>query len=410
MATTKLYLDTRGVKEGNDAPLKIAITKHGNTAYFSLGIKLNKSQWDSKACKVVNHDNKNRLNSFVQNMKTQFDNTLLELESKCLTGGLNATQLKNKIASILTPSEEEKEKNLFIYNFRRYTENCNKSNTKRIYNDTVRKIVKFSKKAEQLSFEDITKGWLDDFERFLSKEEHLSINTISIHMRNIRAVINDAIDNDITNNYPFRKKKIKNEPTRKRSLSVERLRELFNYPVENFQEKYIDTFKLCFYLIGINIVDLCNLTHENMIDGRIEYIRSKTGKKYNIKVEKEAMNIINKYKGTIKLVNFSEKCKTYRVYATSLDRGLKHIGPVKISNKKKKEKIRTSAFKGLSIYWARHTWATIAASLDIPKETISAALGHGYGNKTTAIYINFDTKKIDEANRRVIDYILYNKV
>lgn len=56
-------------------------------------------------------------------------------------------------------------------------------------------------------------------------------------------------------------------------------------------------------------------------------------------------------------------------------------------------------------YWARHSWATIAASLDIPNETIAAALGHSYGNRVTSIYINFDEKKIDAANRSVLNLI-----
>lgn len=47
---------------------------------------------------------------------------------------------------------------------------------------------------------------------------------------------------------------------------------------------------------------------------------------------------------------------------------------------------------------------TIAASLDIPKETIAAILGHG-GNTTTDIYIDFDERKKDIAMRRVIDYV-----
>lgn len=57
----------------------------------------------------------------------------------------------------------------------------------------------------------------------------------------------------------------------------------------------------------------------------------------------------------------------------------------------------------LSTYWARHTWATIAASLDIPKETIAAALGHELGNSITSIYIDYDLRKVDTANRLVID-------
>ena len=61
-------------------------------------------------------------------------------------------------------------------------------------------------------------------------------------------------------------------------------------------------------------------------------------------------------------------------------------------------------YSGLTSYWARHTWATLAAELEIPKETIAKALGHG-GNEVTDVYIRFDDKKIDIANRRVIDYL-----
>ncbi len=56
-------------------------------------------------------------------------------------------------------------------------------------------------------------------------------------------------------------------------------------------------------------------------------------------------------------------------------------------------------------YISRHSWATLAAELDIPKETISAGLGHEIGSDVTSIYIKFDQKKVDDANRRVIDYL-----
>lgn len=51
----------------------------------------------------------------------------------------------------------------------------------------------------------------------------------------------------------------------------------------------------------------------------------------------------------------------------------------------------------------------MAASLDIPKETISAALGHEIGSRVTSIYIDFDRRKVDEANRRVLDWVFYGK-
>lgn len=72
------------------------------------------------------------------------------------------------------------------------------------------------------------------------------------------------------------------------------------------------------------------------------------------------------------------------------------------------KKVRTPILPNITMYWARHTWATIAASLDIPKDTISAALGHGEST-VTDIYIDFEQEKVDLANRRVLDWVLYGK-
>lgn len=71
---------------------------------------------------------------------------------------------------------------------------------------------------------------------------------------------------------------------------------------------------------------------------------------------------------------------------------------------------RHPLFPDISSYWARHTWATIAASIDVPIELISASLGHEYGSRTTRIYIRYDKRKIDNANRAVLDWVLYGVI
>ena len=63
----------------------------------------------------------------------------------------------------------------------------------------------------------------------------------------------------------------------------------------------------------------------------------------------------------------------------------------------------------LTTYWARHSWATIARKIGVSKDTIAQALGHG-GNTVTDIYIDDDMEAVDEANRKVLDYVLYGKV
>lgn len=410
MTTTKLYLDTRSRNASGECPLKITITKHGKAAMYPIGVRVQPSQWDSIRQRVKDHPNKQRLNAFIQTRKNQFDNILLELTAKGELALLTSTQIKNKISKLLVPDDVDK--SLFVYRFREYMSRLNAFSTKEKYSQTLKRILQFDAKAETLSFEDITKDWLTNFELFLMPYNP-SRNGRNIHFRNIRAVFNDAIDNNITQFYPFRKFKIRPEVTVKRSLSVEDLRMLFDYDCEPFQKKYVDIFKLTFFLIGINLVDLCNL--KGIYNGYITYNRAKTGRLYNIKVEPEALSIINEYRGTEYLLRFNEELTSYKNLTKKIDKELKRIGPITmIPNKavgKHKHtfiKKRNGLFPKLSLYWARHTWATIAAELEIPKETIAAALGHG-ANSVTDTYISFDAKKIDEANRKVIDYVLYNK-
>ena len=412
MASVSVYLDIRTMKDF-EAQLKVAISKKGSSAYIPLGIWIKPNQWDRLRCKVKDHPNKAKINLFVQNRVITIQNTLMTMTLDGELTGMTATQIKNKIIQ----SEKDDNEITFLDYFKKFTDLRKTANTRRIYRQTYEKITSYDKKSRLLRFEDINKGWLMEFEKWLREVRRNAINTIAIDMRNIRAVFNDAIDNDITTNYPFRKKyKIIKSPTKKRSLSIDKLRTLFDYKVEPFMQKYIDTFKLTFFLIGINPVDLCGLT--KIENGRIIFNRAKTGRLYSIKVEPEALHLFDKYRGKKHIFGLAEGMKDYFSFLTMLDKNLKRIGRVELvnnpnynphSNFKKFLKVRHPEFPNLSIYWARHTWATVAASLDIPKETISMALGHGYGNQTTSIYIDFDMKKVDEANRKVLDYVLYDK-
>lgn len=402
MATTKLYLDTRAVKRGELAPLKVGITKHGDTAYISLHIKILPSQWDNKLGKVKDNPNKVALNAYIQTMKQKIDNLLLKMTADGELTLLSSVQIKNIIQDRLDPKIDNDK--LFLSRFQAYTSSRKKQRTREIYEATLKRIEQYDSKAKQLSFEQITKDWLTKFDAFLMQYEP-SQNSRSIHFRNIRAVFNDAIDNEITTHYPFRKFMVRPVPTEKRAYSVERLRELFSYPVLPHEQKYVDIFKLIFYLIGINVIDLCNLT--KIENGRIVYQRSKTSRLYNVKVEKEALEIIDRYRGTNKLLNIADNCTSPHSFNGIINRALKQIGPRTYKTEKGKRVVQFNpAFPDLSTYVARHTWATIANELEIPRETIAAALGHSYGNRTTAIYINTDMRKVDEANRKVIDYVL----
>lgn len=407
MATTKLYLDTRKAAPGAAAPVKISLCMHGNTSLHFLNVKVLPEQWDSITGKIIKHPQRQYLNAMLSAKKYEWDMALIELtESGQARRAKSVSDLKAMVLQKISPDEYKGESDLFLFRFKAYAESRETRGTRGVYMQTIARMTAFDSKLSERTFEEIDGKWLSDFEAFLSKTAR-SANARAIHFRNIRAVFNAALDDEVTACYPFRKFKIKSAPTRKRALTADQLRTLMSYPCEEYQEIYRDMFVLMFYMCGVNAVDLFNAPKDAIINGRFEYIRAKTGKLYSIKVEPEAIAIIDRYKGTRYLLSIMDERTNYSDFLRRMDKALKQIGPCGRQGLGGK-KIRQPLFRDISQYWCRHTWATMAAELDIPKETIAAGLGHG-GNSVTDIYIRFDEKKIDEANRRVIDYVLYDK-
>lgn len=409
MASVKPYFDTRSPRKDGTCPLKLAITHKGNTVLVSLQIYLLPEYWDPRKQEVVKDKRKSVYNEVIRRRLVLAENVILRLGEKGELASLSASELKKRIEAgdNSEPAPAEIARPLVKDVFLQFIDTCRTEGTKTIYRHTLERIAQFAD-PNTLTFEEIDASWLRRFEATLS--ENNKVNTISLHLRNLRAIFNRAIDEEIIPQgmYPFRRFKIKKESTPKRSLTVEELRMLRDYPCEEWQEKWRDMFMLIFYLIGINTVDLMALTEVQK--GRVEYRRAKTHRLYSIKVEPEAQAIIDKYKGTNHLLTFADQYADHGDFRRRMNAALKKIGPLEwVDNRsqthpKKNKKQYNALFPGLTSYWARHTWATIAASLDIPKETIAAALGHG-GNTVTDIYIDFDQRKVDEANRKVIDYL-----
>lgn len=385
--TIHIYLDKRSSKRGDEAPLKIGINKQGSSAYINLGVKILPTQWDTSKERIKNRPDKANLQSYIDTQKSTVSNIVLELLKKGELTKLTATQIKNKVVEIMEPTAVTA--NGFYSRFLSYAESRTAKRTKEIYLVTAKRMAEYDAKIKTKTFEDITKDWLSGFDAFLLQSSP-SVNGRSIHFLNIRAVFRDAMANEITMSYPFRVFKIKSEPTIKRSLTIDELHRLFSFHGSEKQTMAVDMFKLSLFLIGINVADLCNLTEIGQ-DGYIHYKRQKTQKLYSIKVEPEALAIIDKYRGRKYLLCILDQYASVHTFTASWGKILQSI----------------EGFENLTSYWARHTWATIASELDIPVDVISHALGHSFstGAKVTQVYINFNQQKIDDANRKVIDYI-----
>jgi len=386
MATATVYLDTRRRKDDGTYPLKITVSHHGKVAHIPLGVHIRRDHWDKKRRIVINHQDKQFINQFLSQRLAEVTASLMRLKTDGAFGGKTITQVRDMVVADITPHEQETGD--FSTRWQSFVGRHQNLRTRELYTATWDLLEQYCPELNTISFQDINRQWLEGFDTFLSKRGNKA-NTRSIHIRNIRAVFNDAMDDGVVVTYPFRKLIPKPEPKNKVILSPMQLRTLFSADVPEHQRKYIDAFKLMFLLIGINTVDL--LTTATIQNGRVEYIRAKTHRPYSIKLEPEAAEIITAWPSMNgHLISLGDNLKNYRGVTYRFNEALK------------------SVFPGVTTYTARYSWATIAASLDIPKETIARALGHG-GHSVTDIYIDFDQGKVDEANRRVIDWVLYGK-
>ena len=311
-------------------------------------------------------------------------------------------ELKDHLKEVINGAKKS-DTSSFVCYIRKIAETKGRYNTQRNYERVARAIEIYDKDC---TFESVDKKWIVsyiDHERGKGRKD----NGIQTDIQILKFVFNRAIEDELTDKFPFRGVSVKKEQTKKRCLSLEQLRAIRDFKLTGKKAMYRDCFMLSFYLIGINISDLLFLPKTSLKNGRIIYNRNKTGKLYDIKVEPEAMEIIARHKSRKKdrLLSFLEEgdVTITNTFANNLTRHLRTIG----------EKERHSYYvtvhpieEGITSYWSRHTWATMASELDIPMEVIGRSLGHSlWDNAVTSTYIKYDTKKIDEANRKVIDYL-----
>lgn len=384
-------------------PVYLAFASKGKTVFHGLGVYVLPSEFDKESGTVRTADRRRkadftRYNLLIQAELTRARNLLLSLQLAGKAGGILPARFKAMFAAGQTDGGG----GTFTDYFKSFIEK-KAGRTREIYQNTLDKIVRLH--GDDVSFDAVNYAWLENFDRSMRESDirngrgevlrtGLATNARAIHLRNIRAVFNKAIDEEVIGLelYPFRRFKIEKERTRKRAVSLTQLRALFDYPCETAAEEWaVDVARMIFYLIGINTVDLFNLEE---YDGEyIHYRRAKTGTLYSIKVEPEAAALLEKYRGRDHLLNFRERFKRMESFKAKINKTLKGIAA------------KNPHIPVMTSYTFRHTWATLAAELDIPKETIAAGLGHAQNATVTDVYIDFNRKKVDAANRRVLDYV-----
>ncbi|MGM9867689.1 MAG: phage integrase SAM-like domain-containing protein [Lepagella sp.] len=273
-----------------------------------------------------------------------------------------------------------------------------KVRTSETYKSTLNSFKKF-RQDEDIMLDCLTSEIMEAYEAWHHKRG-VSPNTISFYTRILRAVYNRAVEDDIIENRnPFRHVYTGVDKTVKRALPLVIIKkikalDLTLTPSLDFAR---DMFLMSFYLRGMSFIDMAFLRKTNLKNGYVTYRRRKTGQQLIIGWTKEMQMILDKYPENttdyllpiIRNPGTNERC-TYRNMGYNINHNLKKIAKM------------VGVQIPLTLYVARHSWASAAKAKGIPLSVISEGMGHD-SEATTQIYLaSLDTSVVDKANSLIL--------
>lgn len=273
-----------------------------------------------------------------------------------------------------------------------------KKSTVRRFCVTLNSLLRYTN-GNEVRWGELTSTFILGYEAFLIKRG-LCRNSTSFYMRNLRAIVNRAVDHDydVPRN-PFKYVYMGVDKTVKRAVTPEVIRmirdiDLAGYPSLDFARKI---FMFAFYTRGMSFVDIAFLKKSDVHEGIITYSRRKTRQQLEVRIEPETQKIIDSFGKNdtpfLLPVITDEDNDMEQQYENAyfrINRNLQKVGRILGLETK------------LTLYVARHAWASIAQSNNVALSTISKAMGHD-SEKTTIIYLqSLDTSLVDKANSDII--------
>lgn len=388
-----VILDTRRAKANGTYPVRVRFYFQSKAVYVNTDVSVLPNHF--VAGRVINVPKAMLMNNMIT-QKLMYVQTVLDeltvtgrLKTEFRSGAQIKAYLEQKDLLVPVPLDVDVVPQLSFEKLtKEYIDKCSSKASRDQYSFMLKKVRTFCD-AKALLITDINVAWLKDFDAFC-EQSGMNVNGRGFYLRPIRTLFNDAIDRELIGAecYPFRRFKIKKAETEHRNMPIKDLVRLILYDCEDSElaQLYRDLFLLSFYLCGINLNDLLLLKKTELRGGYIQTNRNKTNVPMLLKVEPEAQAIIDRYRGQKLLLWPMERYANYGDFRRRMNEKLKTMIPY------------------ITIYWARHTWATLASELDVSDAVIDMALGHKLQGMS-AVYIKRNVSKVAAANRKVIDYV-----
>ncbi len=393
MTTVKVKLRPSSVV---DRPGRIIylVTKNKITRQIATTHKLFLHEWENKSS-ITLFSGDNRLRMIfkcIENDIERLKRIIHEFDSK---------RCEYSVLDVIAKYQYISEEN-FLFSFMEGVilrlRQLNRISTANNYHAALESIKRF-RKDKDILFDEINHILMEDYEVYLQNKS-LVPNTTSFYMRILRAVYNRAVEQELTQDKkPFRTVFTGMEKTRKRAISLNEIKYIRNLEFSKQPDlKFAcDIFLFLFLCRGMSFIDAAFLKKSDIKNGVLSYRRHKTNQTLHIKVEREMVEIINRYALSdspylLPIINhpIDDGRRQYNAAIHKINKSLKKIGEI------------VNLHIPLTTYVSRHAWATIARHKNIPLAVISEALGHD-SETTTQIYLaSIESSAIDKANRSII--------
>lgn len=358
-----VYNRKKQLNKQGTALVQVEASLNQRKIYFKTNIYLKPEHWDKRTSQVIVHPQANDLNAMLFEFVLHLQGVELALWKRGVPATLSLLKdamKKNRPVNVTFPA--------FAKEY--VTHSDRRESTKENLYTTITVLQEF---RPGLDFKDITYTFLKDFEAYL-REKGNGVNTVAKHLRQLRTLVNEAINQGYihADAYPFRKYKIKQEKGRHEFLTPDELRKLENLEINDRKLRHVlDAFLFCCY-VGLRFSDFCQLTPANFIkvNGKrwLHFKSIKTGIELRLPLhllfEGKALAILDRYDIT-EFANLGSNSETNKVLAviTGMARIKKHV----------------------TYHTARHTCATLLIHQGVPITTVQKLLGHT-SVKTTEIY------------------------
>lgn len=358
-----VYNRKKQLNKQGTALVQVEASLNQRKVYFKTNIYLKPEHWDKRTAQVCNHPQADDLNSMLFEFVLHLQGVELALWKRGVPATLSLLKdamKKNRPVNVTFP--------VFAKEYVQYSDR--RESTKENLYTTITVLQEF---RPGLDFKDITYSFLKDFEVYL-REKGNGINTVAKHLRQLRTLVNEAINQGYihADAYPFRKFKIKQERGRHEFLTPDELKKLENLEVNDRKLRHVlDAFLFCCY-VGLRYSDFCQLTPANFIrvNGKkwLHFKSIKTGIELRLPLhllfEGKALAILDRYN----IAEFASLGSNSEVNkALSVIAGMARIK------------------KHVTYHTARHTCATLLIHQGVPITTVQKLLGHT-SVKTTEIY------------------------